>query len=81
MEEPKEIPMFDSELPDLGFSIEFVPLADIDTTFNGDYLPSQEFEHRGLSSQEDHTFGEDYESENENPGGLEEILWPPELLL
>lgn len=70
------------ELPDLGPGVETIPLSTTDIEFNGDYLPSQERTPRGYYSDSDEGYeeGSDQEPEIEHGGGLEHILWPPEVL-
>lgn len=66
------------ELPDLGSGVELVALPDTEIDFDATYLTSQEHNHDKYSDYE-HEIDE-ADSEEEIGGGLEEILWPLELL-
>lgn len=77
-----EIPTLLHDLRDLGPGVEIIPLPDTNMEFNLDYLTSQEEPNRQQSSGgEFMNMDDESDGENGTGGGLEEILWPPEMLM
>lgn len=78
----EEVPDIDlANLPDLGPGVCLVPLPDTTIEFDGDYLASQKLQRRQCSSGSDFMDSDGCENEIETGGGIERLLWPPELLL
>lgn len=65
------------ELPDLGRGAELVPLLTMDVYFHEQYLSSQEPRPHYSTIEDD---SRDSDHDNTKGEGLEEILWPPEIL-
>lgn len=65
------------DLPDLGPGVELAMLPEMDVFFNKNYLSSQEPRLHYCASDEDE---EEYDHDMSKGGGLESILWPPEML-
>ena len=75
------VPLQMDDLPDMGPAVQIYNLPDTEIGFDGDYLASQE-QHRGYYASEEEdlqSVNSDYDSES--GGGLEEMLWPPEVLM
>ena len=80
-EETQQTQIHWDEFPDLGPGIPTIPLADTECKFNPDYLESQENLQAHNSSDGYAIESEDSDSDRHEGGGLEALLWPPELLL
>lgn len=78
---PKYILPTPQELPDLGPGVELYQLPDTDVGFNIVYLNSQDRPVCYYSSQEDFADQEDSDTDIERGKGLEDVLWPPEVLM
>lgn len=68
------------ELPDLGHGVKTIALPDIEVDFNVDYFTSQETGGY-YSSSEDLIDNPESNRKNERGGGLEDLLWPPKVLM
>lgn len=69
------------DLPDMGPRVEIYDLPDTNIGFDENYLPSQEQTYAYYSSQEEFVEEANSDSDNEYGGGLENILWPPEVMM
>lgn len=73
------------ELPDLGpHGMETIPLTDIEAIFNPNFLASQQDSVYSHYSSDDYVLDEeepDRDTESIKEGGLDKLLWPPEVLL
>ena len=57
-------------------------LLEMDVPFNLDYMNSHEYGHGGDRSSDDQLSNtDDSDGEMDMGGGLEEVLWPPKMLL
>ena len=79
--EEDELHVEPTQLLDLEPGMEIVALPGMDVSFNADYLTSQEDARQGYSSCEGNIDRVELDTDMDRGGGLEEILWPPELLL
>ena len=76
-----DLPTEPPQLPDLGPGVEIVALPEMDIGFNVDYLTSHEQAREGDSDSEEILERDESDIDMERGRGLEEILWPPKLLL
>lgn len=75
------LPVEIGDLLDMGSNVEIYNLPDTDIVFDENYLASQEQPYAYYSSQEEFGDEANSDSENEHGGGLEDLLWPPEVML
>lgn len=78
--ENQQVPVEIGDLPDVGHGIEVFPLQDMDIPFEGDFLHSQEANHEQLADCEELYSDDEGDYDMPGGGGLEEMLWPPEML-
>lgn len=80
-EDDEVSPVEIDDLPDMGPRVEIYDLPDTEIGFDAEYLASQEQQRPYYSSEEEFLQDANSDCDSENIGGIEAILWPPEVML